>query len=86
MQACPAPHCPNTVDSENFARIVFSRIALKDILVMRKFATKMSINDRVVLPYREGFIFTKLRTKFRENKVLTKNSEFTVYGQNVLAT
>ena len=40
MQACPVPHCPNTIDSEIFARIVFSRIALKDILVMCKFATK----------------------------------------------
>ena len=30
----------------------------------------ISINDRVMLPFREGFIFTK----FRENKVLAKSS------------
>ena len=30
----------STVDSEIFARILFSRIALKDILAMLKFATK----------------------------------------------
>ena len=34
----------------------------------------ISINDRVILPFREGFIFTKLR----EKKVLAKISEFTV--------
>ena len=36
------------------------------------------INDRVILPFREGFIFTK----FREKKVLAKISEFTVYDGN----
>ena len=35
----------------------------------------ISINDRVILPICEGFIFT---AKFRENKVLAKISEFTV--------
>ena len=34
----------------------------------------ISINDWVILPIREGFIITK----FRENKVLAKISEFTV--------
>ena len=34
----------------------------------------ISINDRVILPFREDFIITK----FRENKVLAKISEFTV--------
>ena len=43
----------------------------------------ISKNNRVILPFREGFIFTKLRicevyAKFRENKVLAKNSQFTV--------
>ena len=38
----------------------------------------ISINDRVILPFREGFIFTKLR--IRENKVLPKISEFTAYS------
>ena len=36
----------------------------------------ISINDRVILSFREGFIFTKLR--ICENKVLAKISEFTV--------
>ena len=35
----------------------------------------ISINDRVILPLRVGFIFPK---KFRENKVLAKITEFTV--------
>ena len=40
----------------------------------------ISINERVILPFRESFIFTKLRyAKFRENKVLAKISEFTVF-------
>ena len=34
----------------------------------------ISINDRVILPFPEGFIFTKLH----ENKVLSKIFEFTV--------
>ena len=50
----------------------------------------ISINDRVILPFRVGFIFPKLRicevslsrnfayAKFRENKVLAKITEFTV--------
>ena len=55
-----------TVDSEIFARILFSRKALKDILVMWKISRlrqdlSLSINDREILPFREGFIFTKLR-------------------------
>ena len=36
----------------------------------------LSINDRVILPFREGL-------KFRENKVLAKISEFTVYYPNL---
>ena len=37
------------------------------------------INDRVILPFREGFIFTKLRMcEVPKNKVLAKISEFTV--------
>ena len=36
----------------------------------------ISINDRVVLPFPEGFIFTKLR--ICENKVLAKIYKFTV--------
>ena len=36
----------------------------------------ISINNRVILPFPEGFIFAKL--KFRENKVLAKIWDFTV--------
>ena len=39
----------------------------------------ISVNVRVISPFHEGFIFTKL-AKFRENKILAKISEFTVYG------
>ena len=40
----------------------------------------ISINDRVILPFRDGCVCTKLRiyAKFRENKVLAKISKFTV--------
>ena len=40
----------------------------------------ISVNDRVILPFHEGFNFTKLRiyAKFHENKTLAKISEFTV--------
>ena len=40
----------------------------------------ISINVRVISSFREGYIFTKLRT-FCENKTLAKISEFTV-GDN----
>ena len=41
----------------------------------------ISINDRVILPFREGFISRNFAyAKFRENKVLAKISEFTVCG------
>ena len=36
-----------------------------------------SVNDRVILPFCEGFIF--MVVKFRENIILVKISEFTVY-------
>ena len=38
----------------------------------------ISVIDRVISQFREDFIFTKLRIKFRENKTLAKISEFTV--------
>ena len=40
----------------------------------------ISVNDRVILSFHEGFIFAKLRTyaKFHENKTLPKIGEFTV--------
>ena len=36
----------------------------------------ISVNNRVILPFREGFIFTK--AKFPEDKTLAKISKFTV--------
>ena len=63
-----------TVDSEIFAN------SIKDILVMLRQDLPISINESMILPFREGFIFTKLRIceLFRENKVLAKISKFTV--------
>ena len=53
-----------TVDSEVFERILFSPIALNDISDVKKFVIRqdlhISINDRVILPFLSGFIFTKL--------------------------
>ena len=37
----------------------------------------ISVNGRVISPFRGGFLFTKL-AKFREKKTLEKISEFTV--------
>ena len=40
----------------------------------------ISINDRVILPFREGLFSRNFaNAKFRENKVLAKISEFTVF-------
>ena len=55
-----------TVNPEIFARILFSRIALKDIFVTLKIRDYgmiyiISNNDRVISAFREDFIFTKLR-------------------------
>ena len=68
-----------TVNSEMFARLLFSRIALKDIFETVKKSRlvhhfPISVNDRAISSFREGLIFTKLR----ENKTLAKKSEFTV--------
>ena len=53
------------VNSEIFPRILFSRIALKDIFATLKSQIGQnlttSVNNRVILPIRVGFIFTKLR-------------------------
>ena len=68
-----------------FARILFSRIALKGIFAMLKISDLGMIYlpvNRMISTLREGFVFTKLRifasAKFRENKILAKISEFTV--------
>ena len=67
----------------NFARILFSRIALRHICDGQNSQPghdlHISVNDRVISPYRESFIFTKFAyAKFRENKTLAKISKFTV--------
>ena len=46
----------------------------------------ISVNDRVILPFHEGFIFTKFRekkTRIYENRTLAKISEFTVYERMI---
>ena len=54
-----------TVNSEIFTRIIFSGIALRHICDVRNWRLvhdiRISVNDRVILPFREGFNFTKLR-------------------------
>ena len=52
------------VNLEIFARILFSRIALKTYLgslnLQLGHDLPISVNDRLISPYRESFIFTKL--------------------------
>ena len=54
-----------TVNPEVFARILFSRIALRhihDIQTLRlRHDLPISVNDRVISPFSEGLIFRKLR-------------------------
>ena len=55
-----------TVNLEIFTRILFSRIALKthifDIRILEKGMIYLSsVNDRVVSPIHEGFIFGKIK-------------------------
>ena len=70
-----------TVNSEIFARVLFSQKELKVIFATLKnflllgHDLQVSVNDRVIAQNREDLIFTK----FRENKNLAKISEFTVY-------
>ena len=78
----PSEEC--TVDSEIFARFfIFANCIKRHISDVKNSRLRqdlpVSINNRVILPICEGFIFTKLRMKFRENKVLTKISEYTVF-------
>ena len=61
---------PSTVNSDIFARILFSQIAFKDIfealeirdlgMIYVRISVSISVNDRVILPFREGFNFTIL--------------------------
>ena len=66
----------NSVDSKKFARILFSRIALKDVLVIWKFVTKARftyINKRQSdFAISRGVCFHEKYAKLRENKVLAK--------------
>ena len=77
--------CPvsDSVNSEIFARILFSRMALKKIFVMFKIRNYIS-------SFREDFFFMEIRickvtpfAKFRENKTLAKISAFTVLDNSV---
>ena len=63
------------VNSEIFARILFSRIALKDMPICVVENSQLwhdlatSVNDRVISPFREGFISRNFAmAKFCENK------------------
>ena len=67
-----------------FAKILFSQIALKYVSYVKNSRLRqdlpISINDRVILPFREGLFSRNFaHAKFRENKILTKISEFTVF-------
>ena len=71
----------DNVNSKIFERILFSRIALKDIFALLKILghdLAISTNDRVISSFSEDFIFLNLRIS--ENKTLAKISEFTEIG------
>ena len=55
----------HTVNPEIFARILFSRIALRHIWDVKNSRQghdlPISVNDRVISAFREDFIFTKLK-------------------------
>ena len=75
----------NTVNSEIFARILFSRIALKghiwDIRNSRLgHDIPISVNDRVILPFHEGFNFTEIKTLAEIKPLRIFFSECAVYG------
>ena len=76
----------STVNLEIFARILYSRIVFKDIAIKSHLRHDLptSVNNRVILPFRMGFIFTKLRI-FRKNKTIAKISKFTVLKSHLLA-
>ena len=47
----------------------------------------ISVNDRVISPFREDFIFTIIAyAKFRGNKILAKFSEFTIISWCIWAS
>ena len=59
----------DTANLEFLARILFSRITLKDIFPMLQIReyirhdSPTSENDRLISPFCEGFIFTRLRIR-----------------------
>ena len=66
------------VHPEIFARTLFSRIALKDIAYLRRSNSLLghdlpiSVTDRVISPFREDFLFTKLLRSFVKIKASRK--------------
>ena len=64
----------NTVNPEIFNRILFSRIALNNIFATLKIRDNgmifktMSVNDRVISPFCEDFIFTKSFKKIEPSR------------------
>ena len=61
-------------------RMIFSRIALKDIFVRLKTCNKGQIYQRQSDLAISGGVYSHAYAKFHENKTLAKISEFTVYG------
>ena len=75
----------HTINSKIFSRdFIFANSIKRHICDVRNSRLghdiRISVNNRVILPFREGFNFTKLRMRsFAKIKTLAKNSEFTVY-------
>ena len=66
-----------SVNSEIFARILFSRIALKHIKKSQlEHDLPTSVNGRVILSLREGFIFAKISEFTVFSECLGKSHEF----------
>ena len=87
---CTANSCSKPINSQiyryrycrfgNFREnFIFTNSIKRHISDVKKWQLRqelpISINNRVILPFREGFIFTKLRI-FHENKVLAKMTSF----------
>ena len=75
----------NSVNHEICVIILFSRIALKDILATRTIRESpdlpISVINRVIWQFRDTLFSRNFAyAKFRENKTLAKISEFTVLG------
>ena len=49
----------HTVNPEIFARILFSRIAFNDIISRQGHVLHLSVDDRGISPFLEGFFITK---------------------------